>query len=343
MAPADEELAAHCFLHAKLNKVLALQVAYIARCCEATLHLATARVVEKFKHTWETRLASYRSLPDGTERSADDPASRPDLVIGFVGCGIIGTGVARTLIDAGISPSQLLISTRSPNGALLRELSARGAWVGFDNRKVAARAHLLVVATLPSQLAEASRDVRQALTKRTLVLSLAGGVPSPKLRSMFGTSNALQLRAETERVREALAHHVVLGTEEQGGSSAAVGAPLPSATLASLASRALLADISSADELASLLGRTMMHGLELDDEAVSIGKKALVADVSAVDDKVTGAAPTLSQVVGSFRDFLSGLLPDVDAASAGAEAVRLAPIRAHFINVSRRALLQCAM
>ena len=83
--------------------------------------------------------------------------------------------------------------------------------------------------------------------------------------------------------------------------------------------------------------------LELDDEAVSIGKKALVADVSAVDDKVMGAAPTLSQVVGSFREFLSGLLPDVDAASAGAEAVRLAPIRAHFTNVSRRALLQCAM
>jgi len=277
--PTDPALALHHFTHGPIKKVLGLQVAYITRCCETAMHAASSRIIEKFKRTWEARLTAYRALPDGTARAAEVATSPPELLIGFIGCGIIGMGVVRTLLDAGIEASQLLISTRSTGSAQLRELSLRGAWVGFDNRKVAGSAHVLVFATLPSQLLEATREAQETITRRTLALSLVGGVPSTKLRSMLMTPHAIQLRANSERIRAALgmqtSAHGVPETGAAEAGQASLSEPLHSSTLASLAARALAADVQAADELARLVGGSMLEGLELDDEKEDIGRKAL--------------------------------------------------------------------
>lgn len=186
----------------------------------------------------------------------------------------------RTLLDAGIEPSQLLISTRSTGAAQLRELALRGAWVGFDNRKVAGAAHVLVFATLPSQLLDATREVQATITRRTLVLSLVGGVPSTKLSSMLMTPHALQLRADSERIRCALeartSAHGPPKTALAVAGQVYLSEPLPSSALANLAARSLVADVQAADDLAGLVGSSMLHGLELEDKKDGIGRRALM-------------------------------------------------------------------
>jgi len=332
IAPADAALAPHHFAHTAIKKVLALQVAYVARCCEGAMQMASARIVEKFKHTWETRLTAYRALPDGTPR-ADAAASAPELLIGFIGCGVIGMGVVRMLLDAGVHPSQLLISTRSPTTPQLSELAARGVWVGFDNRKVAGAVHVLVFATLPSQLQDATREAQETLTQRTLALSVVGGVPSTKLRLMLGTPHALQLRAETELVRDALALHAT--RSDSAEHRADLSEPLPSSKLVNLATRALLPDARAADALAGAVGASMLHGLELDEEAHPTGERALVSDFGEAGSP---AAPAMSETI---YDLLSGLDEATGTGTEGTaeEKELLSQIRAHFTSVARRALL----
>ena len=74
------------------------------------------RLVERFAFTWQQRLAAYRALPDGTEVPPPDgdAAAPPELLVGLIGCGALGSTVVQTLLDAGFAPSQILVSTRSP-------------------------------------------------------------------------------------------------------------------------------------------------------------------------------------------------------------------------------------
>ena len=76
----------------------------------------TRRLQEKFAFTWQQRLAAYRALPDGTEVPPPDgdAAAPPELLVGLIGCGALGSTVVQTLLDAGFAPSQILVSTRSP-------------------------------------------------------------------------------------------------------------------------------------------------------------------------------------------------------------------------------------
>lgn len=341
MKPADAELATHYLLHQPIKTVLALQVVYVVRCCEAAMHLASARIVDKFTRTWETRLSAYRALPDGTPRVSDATTSPPQLLIGLIGCGIIGMSVIRTLLDAGIEPSQLLISTRSPKNAQLRELSVRGAWVGFDNRKVAGAVHVLVFATLPSQLPDATQEVHSNISHRTLILSLVGGVPSTKIRSMVDSPYALQLLAGSEQIREALAFQSkTAGLDAPDSASATtnhVDEPLPSSKLASLALRAIISDMKSAHELARLIGSSMLHGQELEEEAEDIGRRALCMDVkeSSEEDSPPLDNGTVSHLLSSLDEAVDYGLMDTESGYGS-----LSEMRRHFMRIARQVLVK---
>jgi hypothetical protein len=364
--PTHPALALHHFTHGPIKKVLGLQLAYIARCCENAMRAASSCIIEKFKRTWEARLTALRALPDGTARAAAVATSPPELLIGIIGCGVIGMGVVRTLLDAGVEPSQLLISTRSTGGAQLRELAVRGAWVGFDNKKVAGAAHVLVFATLPTQLPDATREVQETITRRTLALSLVGGVPSAKLRSMLMTPHALQLHAGSERIRAALEAQASAqgppGTTVAVAGQVSLSEPLPSSALASLAAQSLLADVQAADELAGLVSGSMLHGLELEDEEGGIGKRALLLGGSAPRDappapfymtKLPSSSPLLlgagdgdaaAPAVESTIDL--NLLPNTYNGSNASlqgdqvEMERLANVRTQFNSLATRALTQ---
>mgnify|MGYP002046016569 CR=1 FL=1 len=96
--------------------------------------------------------------PEKTEKVAapgGDVSAPPEVLVGVIGCGALGTIVVQMLLDAGFAPSQLLVSTRSPQKQ--RALVDQGVRVAFDNERVAGRCHLLIVAVLPAQLLHKGR------------------------------------------------------------------------------------------------------------------------------------------------------------------------------------------
>ena len=158
-----------------LKHAIALQAVFVAGCCRRTLALGSARAAEASKKTATTAFPS-------------------ELTVGIIGGGVIGGVVAHALLDAGLPPSSVLMSTRSPQRQ--KELSRRGASVIFDNALVASRAQLLIIAVLPGpQLHEVARTARPAA--HTLVLCLVGATPLPKVRSLFGAPKALTSAADT--------------------------------------------------------------------------------------------------------------------------------------------------
>lgn len=141
--------------HNPIKAALALQCAYVARCCQQVHDAAAERIVEHYRYTWEKRLADFRKRPDGSlvDSASPNPAAAPLLQIGVIGCGMVGRNIVVMLIDSGIDPAQIAISTRSPQR--LQELVPLGVRVVFDNEGVASRCHLLILAVLPAQLSEA--------------------------------------------------------------------------------------------------------------------------------------------------------------------------------------------
>ena len=193
-----------------LRQMVAFQAAFVAGCCQQAMELGTSKLQEKFAFTWQQRLAAYRALPDGTEVPPPDgdAAAPPELLVGLVGCGALGTTVVQTLLDAGFAPSQLLVSTRSPQQH--QALLAQGVRVAFHNAGVAARVHLLILAVLPAQLADVAKDIRGALSPRTLVFSCVAAVSEAKLRQLLASPanpepHVLRARADAALVRAARA------------------------------------------------------------------------------------------------------------------------------------------
>eukprot|EP00965_Chrysotila_dentata_P237355 6201854-Pleurochrysis_carterae.AAC.3 len=252
--PTDTKLAQIYLLSDYLHSVLAQQVAYLAICATQIQRAAASRAVKRFTRTWQERLKNFRRLSEGQAKETTDADSPPDLMLGIVGCGVIGRNVVLTLLDAGFAPSQILVSSRSPQH--LKELSARGVYVAFDNQRIATSCHLLILAVLPAHLpdvrAPASHDAAQPhLAPSTLVVSTVLGVSTAKLGMQLNTDAVLHISADASVLRPKLLN------------SGAVS-PL---TLLEVSASALFADAAAAGTAKSVLGR-LAGELELPDEDV---------------------------------------------------------------------------
>ena len=145
------------------------------------------------------------------------------ITVGIIGGGVIGGVVAHALLDAGIPPPAVLMSTRSP--LRQKDLAARGVAVVFDNALVAARCQLLILCVLPAQLQDVAKTLRPQ--SHTVVLSLVGATPIAKIRSLFHSPHALSAGADDTlplliEAQRALRQDAIDGDEpiEQYGLSA---------------------------------------------------------------------------------------------------------------------------
>lgn len=151
-----------------LKQAVALQCVFLAGCCH------------------RARTAAIDGASDGKAGQAST------VTVGIIGGGTIGGVVAHALVDAGIPPTAVLMSTRSPRRQA--DLAARGVAVVFDNALVASKANVLVLAVLPSQLHDVARTMRPG--PHTLVLSLVGATPLAKVRQLFEAPHAVGSAAE---------------------------------------------------------------------------------------------------------------------------------------------------
>ena len=95
--------------------------------------------------------------------------------IGFIGCGNMGTAMMQGIIDSGkCSPQEIMISCRT-QATLDAKKEQFGVQITTDNRKVAEFADVLFVAVKPQFYEEVLTEVRDALKKDVILISIAPG------------------------------------------------------------------------------------------------------------------------------------------------------------------------
>ena len=95
--------------------------------------------------------------------------------IGFIGCGNMGTAMMQGIIDSGkCSPQEIMISCRT-QATLDAKKEAFGVQITTDNRKVAEFADVLFVAVKPQFYEEVLTEVKDALKKDVILISIAPG------------------------------------------------------------------------------------------------------------------------------------------------------------------------
>jgi pyrroline-5-carboxylate reductase len=113
------------------------------------------------------------------------------LTIGFLGAGKMATALARGFVRGGfVTPGQVTAS--DPNAAARGAFAnAVGAKTTTSNAEVVKFAGILVLAVKPDQVGAVLAEIREVLTGKHCLLSIAAGVPLAKLEAGLGTGTRL--------------------------------------------------------------------------------------------------------------------------------------------------------
>jgi pyrroline-5-carboxylate reductase len=104
------------------------------------------------------------------------------IKIGFIGAGRMATALARGFVRSEtVAPEAIVAAdpSEAARAAFVREVP--GAIVGGDNAAVAAKADVVLLAVKPQQVTDALAEVRTALARDALVVSIAAGVTLDRL------------------------------------------------------------------------------------------------------------------------------------------------------------------
>src|SRR5689334_4992443 len=108
------------------------------------------------------------------------------LTIGFLGAGKMATALAKGFVRAElVSPKQIIASDVSETAcaAFAKEV---GAKTTAFNPDVAKAAEVIILAVKPDQVAGALADIRDHVTEKHVVISIAAGVTLARLEAGLG-------------------------------------------------------------------------------------------------------------------------------------------------------------
>jgi pyrroline-5-carboxylate reductase len=120
------------------------------------------------------------------------------LRIGFLGAGQMATALARGWMAAGLlAPAACKASDPVPD-ARARFTEQTGCPATAGNREVVASSDVLVLAVKPQTMAVVLDDIRNSVSDKHLVVSIAAGVPIRKLADgLHGTSRIVRVMPNT--------------------------------------------------------------------------------------------------------------------------------------------------
>lgn len=109
-----------------------------------------------------------------------------DLKIGFLGAGKMASALAKGIVQAGlVSPAHLMASDAS-EPALLQFGQALGCATTNFNPDLAKFADAVVLAVKPDQIDDVLREMRDHLSEKHLIISIAAGVTLARMEAILG-------------------------------------------------------------------------------------------------------------------------------------------------------------
>ncbi len=108
------------------------------------------------------------------------------LTIGFLGAGKMATALAKGFLHAGLVTGKQLIASDVSEAACSAFAKETGAKTTNSNPDVAKFADVLILAVKPDQVAGALDDIRDEVTEKHLLISIAAGVTLARLEAGLG-------------------------------------------------------------------------------------------------------------------------------------------------------------
>jgi pyrroline-5-carboxylate reductase len=119
------------------------------------------------------------------------------LSIGFLGAGKMATALAKGFIRAGLVTPKDVIASDVSEAACAAFAKETGAKTTAFNPDVAKFANVLILAVKPQQVTEALGEIRDALTEKHLIISIAAGVTIAKLEACLGDARVVRVMPNT--------------------------------------------------------------------------------------------------------------------------------------------------
>jgi len=105
--------------------------------------------------------------------------------IAIIGGGNLGQAIAKGIVSSNvIEPSNLIVTRRRVN--LISNLQDLGVVLSSDNKAAASGADIVFLGVKPYQIKEIVDDIKDVVTKNTMIVSLATGIDSVTLEKHFG-------------------------------------------------------------------------------------------------------------------------------------------------------------
>lgn len=112
-------------------------------------------------------------------------------IIGFIGCGNMGSAMVGGLIKSGFqNPSDIIVSTRTEESAkkVKDEFKVNAT---LDNKEVAKKADVLVLAVKPYMYKGVIDEIKSELTRDMLIITIAAGVSIENMEYWLGEGSKI--------------------------------------------------------------------------------------------------------------------------------------------------------
>jgi len=105
--------------------------------------------------------------------------------VGFVGAGNMGEALIKGLVVANVVPAKSIYSA-DVRGERLTELAKQfGIQAAADNADLVSRCDVVILAVKPQIMEPVLREIAPAVTRQKLLISIAAGVSTAKIRAML--------------------------------------------------------------------------------------------------------------------------------------------------------------
>lgn len=112
-------------------------------------------------------------------------------MLGFIGCGNMAQAMLKGILQKGLYQKDQIIVSRRNEEALAQIHRQLGVETTTDNRKVAEKADVLVLAVKPFQFESVIREIAEFVNMNTVVISIAAGQSIADIEGFFGKESKL--------------------------------------------------------------------------------------------------------------------------------------------------------